>query len=213
LLAKAEATDHRAEAETFTEKAQELMTRHAVDEAVLRGLQHEDVPIASGRVHLQSPYANVKATLLHAVAVPNRCRTVLMNSYDIAVLVGTPTGVDQTELLFTSLLIQATRAMAETGHRRGASSDRSATFRRSFLLAYAARIGERLREADRSTTATYGTELVPLLRREAEAVDAEFERQFPRVRQGGTTSVDPRGWEAGRAAADRARFVSGGISA
>ncbi|SER04936.1 DUF2786 domain-containing protein [Microlunatus flavus] len=212
LLAKAEATDHPAEAETFTEKAQELMTRHAVDEAVLRGLQHEDVPVVSRRVHLQSPYANVKATLLNAVAEPNRCRTVLMSAYDIAVLVGTPTDVDQTELLFTSLLVQATRAMGETGHRGDASSDRSATFRRSFLLAYATRIGERLREADRSAAATFGTDLVPLLRREADAVDAEFDRQFPHVRQGGTTSVDVRGWEAGRAAADRAS-VAGGTSA
>jgi hypothetical protein len=212
LLAKAEGTDHPAEAETFTAKAQELMTRHAVDEAVLRGLQHEDIPVASRRVHLQSPYANVKATLLNAVAVPNRCRTVLMNEYDIAVLVGTPTNVDQTELLFTSLLIQATRAMAEAGHRGARSTDRSATFRRSFLLAYATRIGERLREADRSTTDTYGTELVPLLQREADAVTAEFERQFPRLRQGGSTSVDLRGWEAGRAAADRAAFVAGRIT-
>lgn len=212
LLAKAEATDHPAEAETFTAKAQELMTRHAVDEAVLRGLQHEDIPVASRRVHLQSPYANVKATLLNAVAVPNRCRTVLMNEYDIAVLVGTPTNVDQTELLFTSLLIQATRAMAEAGHRSAGPTDRSATFRRSFLLAYATRIGERLREADRSTTDTYGTDLVPLLQREADAVTAEFERQFPRLRQGGTTSVDLRGWEAGRAAADQARFVAGRLT-
>ena len=212
LLAKAEATNHPAEAETFTAKAQELMTRHAVDEAVLRGLQHEDIPIASRRVHLQSPYANVKATLLNAVARPNRCRTVLINAYDIAVLVGTPTDVDQTELLFTSLLIQATRAMTDAGDRGAASSDRSATFRRSFLLAYATRIGERLREADRSTTATYGTELVPLLQREADAVDAEFERQFPRVRQGGSSLVDVRGWEAGRAAADRAAFVAGRIT-
>jgi len=213
LLAKAEGTDHPAEAETFTAKAQELMTRHAVDEAVLRGLQHDEIPVVSRRVHLQSPYANVKATLLNAVARPNRCRTVLMNAYDIAVLVGTPTDVDQTELLFTSLLIQATRAMADAGHRGTGSFDRSATFRRSFLLAYATRIGERLREADRSTTATYGTELVPLLQREADAVTAEFERQFPRLRQGGTTSVDVRGWEAGREAADRAAFVAGGITA
>ncbi len=114
-------------------------------------------------------------------------------------LVGTPTDVDQTELLFTSLLIQATRAMTDAGDRGAGSSDRSATFRRSFLLAYATRIGERLREADRSTTASYGTELVPLLQREADAVDAEFERQFPtgpagrlhlrrRARLGGGTS-------------------------
>ena len=120
LLAKAEATDHPAEAETFTAKAQELMTRHAVDEAVLRGRQHEDIPVASRRVHLQSPYANVKATLLNAVARPNRCRMVLHERVRHRVLVGTPTDVDQTELLFTSLLIQATRAMAEAGTRRAA---------------------------------------------------------------------------------------------
>ena len=213
LLAKAEGTDHPAEAETFTAKAQELMTRHAVDEAVLRGLQHAEIPVASRRVHLQSPYANVKATLLNAVARPNRCRTVLMNEYDIAVLLGTPTNVDQTELLFTSLLIQATRAMAEAGDRGAGAFDRSATFRRSFLLAYATRIGERLREADRSTTDTYGTDLVPLLQREADAVTAEFERQFPRLRQAGSTSVDVRGWEAGRAAADRAALVAGQLPA
>jgi len=212
LLAKAEATDHPAEAETFTAKAQELMTRHAVDEALLRGSRHEQIPVASRRVLLQSPYANVKATLLHAVSLANRCRTVLVNEYDIAVLVGTPTDVDQTELLFTSLLIQATRAMADAGHRDGSSS-RSSTFRRSFLLAYATRVGERLQEADRAATATYGTDLVPLLQREAAAVDAEFDRQFPAVRQGGPTQVDARGWEAGRAAAERATFVAGGISA
>ena len=54
---------------------------------------------------------------------------------------------------------------------------------------------------------------MPLLQREAEAVDAEFERQFPQVRQGDSGLVDPRGWEAGRAAADRAAFAAGGISA
>ena len=213
LLAKAEATDHPAEAETFTAKAQELMTRHAVDEAVLRNNQHEDIPVATRRVHLESPYAGVKATLLDAVARPNRCRTVLLVSYDISVLVGTPLDVDQTEMLFTSLLIQATRAMAEAGHRRAGSFDRSAAFRRSFLTAYATRIGERLQEADRSTTATYGAELVPLLQREADAVTAEFERQFPHTVSRGSGYLDARGWEAGRAAADRAALVAGQLSA
>jgi hypothetical protein len=213
LLAKAEATDHPAEAETFTAKAQELMTRHAVDEAVLRGEQHEDVPVETRRVHLQSPYAGVKAALLAAVARPNRCRTVLLDRYDIAVLVGTPLDVEQAEILFISLLIQATRAMADAGHRRAGSFDRSATFRRSFLTAYATRIGERLEQADRSTTATYGAELVPVLQREADAVSAEFERRFPHTRTMGSGYLDRRGWEAGRAAADRAALVAGQIPA
>ena len=57
LLAKAEATDDPAEAETFTAKAQELMTRHAVDEAVLRSSQQDEIPVATRRVHLQPPDA------------------------------------------------------------------------------------------------------------------------------------------------------------
>ena len=213
LLAKAEATDHPAEAETFTAKAQELMTRHAVDEAVLRSEQHEDIPVETRRVHLESPYAGVKATLLSAVAHPNRCRAILIGGYDIAVLVGTPLDVDQSEILFVSLLVQATRAMTEAGQRRAGSFDRSATFRRSFLVAYATRIGERLQEADRSTTASYGAELVPVLQREADAVSAEFERQFPRTRSRESGYLDPRGWAAGRAAADRAALVAGQIPA
>ena len=213
LLAKAEATNHPAEADAFTAKAQELMTRHAVDEAVLRSSQHDEIPVETRRVHLQAPYAGVKAALLSAVARPNRCRTVLVDAYDIAVLVGTPLDVDQTEILFISLLVQATRAMTEAGHRRSGSFDRSATFRRSFLTAYATRIGERLEAADQSTTASYGAELVPVLQREADAVTAEFERRFPHTRTIGSGYLDPRGWEAGRAAADRAALVAGQLSA
>ena len=213
LLAKAEATDHPAEAESFTAKAQELMSRHAIDEALLRHDHHDDVPVETRRIHIQAPYAAVKALLLDAVARPNRSRAVFLAEHDICTLVGTPLDVDQVEMLFTSLLIQATRAMAESGHRRAGSFDRSATFRRSFLSAYAVRIGERLAEADRSTTTSYGAELVPVLQREADAVTAEFERQFPRTRAMSSGYLDPRGWQAGRDAADRAVLVAGRLTA
>src|SRR4051794_28963055 len=189
------------------------MTRHAIDEAVLRGNQHEAIPVESRRVHLQSPYAGVKTMLLNAVGRANRCRSILLDPYDIAVLVGTPLDVDQAELLFTSLLIQATAAMAEAGHRRPGSFDRSPTFRRSFLTAYATRIGERLEEADRATAAAYGAELVPLLKREADAVTAEFERRFPHTKTIDSGYLDARGWAAGRAAADRAALLAGRLTA
>lgn len=200
-------TDHLAEAETFTAKAQELMTRHAVDETLLRSGRREQIPVETLRVHLEAPYATVKASLLAAVARPNRCCTILLDPHDICARVGTPLDVDQTEMLFASLLIQATRAMAEAGTRRAGAYDRSPTLRRSFLMSYAVRIGERLEEADRSTTASYGAELVPLLQREADAVTAEFERRFPDVRTSSSSSYDARGGDAGRDAADRARIV------
>lgn len=213
LLAKAEATEHPAEAETFTSKAQELMTRHAVDEALLRDRSEEQIAVNSRRVHLQSPYASTKVLLLSAVAQANRARAIYLDGYGIASVVGTPTDLEQIELLFTSLLIQATRAMAAAGRDRAGSFDRSATFRRSFLTAYAHRIGERLTEADQATSAGYGAALVPVLQRQASAVDAEFERQFPQTRALSTGYVHPRGWEAGLEAAEEAVFVTGRLPA
>jgi Protein of unknown function (DUF2786) len=212
LLAKAEATSYAAEAETFTAKAQDLMTRHAIDEALLRDTD-EQVAVIALRVHLQSPYASMKATLLNAVSRANRCKVIYNASLAIATVVGVPVDVDQVEMLFTSLLIQATRAMAEAGAARPGTFDRSATFRRSFLTAYAVRIGERLKEADAAATESYGKDLVPLLQRQEDAVQQEFDRLFPHIKMTGEGYYDRRGWEAGRRAADRAVFTAGRITA
>ena len=138
-------------------------------------------------------------------------------------MLGTPVDVDQVEMLFTSLLIQATRAMAEAGARRAGSSSgdhpplprvlRSSSFRRSFLMAYAVRIGERLNEANDAATASYGSALVPLLQRQTNAVQAEFDRLFPQTRQARAGRYNALGWDAGRAAADRAVFTAGRLTA
>jgi len=212
LLAKAEATPYAAEAESFTAKAQDLMTRHAIDEALL-GASEERIDVLAQRIHLQSPYASTKASLLNAVGKANRCKVIYFDQLAIATVVGVPVDVDQVEMLFTSLLIQATRAMAEAGAARPGSFDRSATFRRSFLTAYAVRIGERLSEANTAATESYGKELVPLLARQEDAVQQEFDRLFPHTRSIGGGYLDRRGWEAGRKAADRAVFTTGRITA
>ncbi len=213
LLAKAEATDHAAEAETFTAKAQDLMTRHAIDEALLAAAGDVAVTVVARRVHMQSPYAATKTNLLNAVATANRCKVIYFDRLAIATVVGVPLDIGQVEMLFISLLIQATRAMTEAGAAQARSFDRSARFRRSFLAAYAVRIGERLTEATSAATKSYGNELVPLLKRQDDAVTAEFERLFPVTRQVSGRYLDPRGWDAGWRAADRAVFTAGRLSA
>jgi uncharacterized protein DUF2786 len=213
LLAKAEATEYPAEAEAFTAKAQDLMTRHAIDEALLTGPGEAAITVLARRVHVQSPYATAKTSLLNAVAAANRCKLIYFDRLAIATVVGVPLDIDQVEMLFTSLLIQATRAMTDAGAVWAGSFDRSATFRRSFLSAYAVRIRERLTEVSAAATASYGNELVPLLRRQDEAVSAEFERLFPSTRQSRARYLDPRGWQAGRLAADRAVITKARISA
>jgi hypothetical protein len=213
LLAKAEKTEFAAEAEVFTAKAQDLMTRHAIDEALLRGSADDPIEVSGVRVHITNPYPTEKVQLLSQVARANRSRVVWNRSLGLATVIGTPTDVDLVEMLFTSLLIQATRAMAEAGARRAGAFDRSTSFRRSFLMSYAIRIGERLNEANEAATASYGSALVPLLQKQTSAVQEEFDRLFPQTRQARAGRYNGFGWEAGRAAADRAVFAAGRITA
>ena len=213
LLAKAENTEFAAEAETFTAKAQDLMTRHAIDEALLHGSTDHPIEVRGVRMLINNPYAAEKVQLLNQVARANRSRAVWNEPLGVVTVLGTPTDVDQVEMLFTSLLIQATRAMAGAGANRAGSFDRSASFRRSFLMSYAVRIGERLSETNDAATASYGSELVPLLQRQTSAVQEEFDRLFPQTRSARPGRYNSLGWGAGRAAADRAVFAAGRLTA
>ncbi|RIJ78957.1 DUF2786 domain-containing protein [Nakamurella silvestris] len=204
LLAKAESTEFAAEAETFTAKAQDLMTRHSIDAAMVDGGAATDVH--SRRVHVDDPYGEMKAQLVSVIAEVNRARAIWDPRFGMVVLVGEPLDLDLVELLYTSLLIQATRAMTEAGSN--GPDHRSPAFRRAFLLAYANRIGERLAQAGSHAVdeaiQEYGAALVPVLAGRAAAVDETFDRMFPNTSRGRSRQVDAQGWHAGRSAADKA---------
>ncbi|MFF0816006.1 DUF2786 domain-containing protein [Rhodococcus sp. NPDC003318] len=212
LLAKAESTEFTEEAETLTAKAQELMTRHSVTTTLLDATAADrDVDVHARRIHLDRPYSKQKGLLLTTVGEANHVRT-LYNAVDaIATVIGTPTDLEQVDLLFTSLLVQATRAMRAEG-ARGATSP---AFRRAFLYGFAVRIGQRLTEAEKAATAQavvdagarFG-DLLPILARRSDAVQAEVDRLFgPKLRSWGFTVSDLGGVEAGRAAADAAHLT------
>ncbi|WJJ10478.1 DUF2786 domain-containing protein [Prescottella equi] len=210
LLAKAEATEFAEEAETFTAKAQELMTRYAISAALLHATVPGSPTVRSRRIHLDNPYVKEKVHLLTAIGEANRVRTVWFDRFGIATVVGSPVDLDQVDLLFTSLLVQATRAMQESSPRakRGA---RTTSFRKAFLFGFAVRIGQRLKEAGHRATADVAAEshvpvedLLPALAARSAAVDAEFDRLFPTTRAARSRSVDAGGWYAGQSAADDA---------
>ncbi|GAA1980794.1 DUF2786 domain-containing protein [Terrabacter lapilli] len=216
LLAKAESTTFEAEAATFTAGAQALMTRHSIDAALLdRGADHPAHGQALGRrIGIDNPYESQKASLLQAVASANRCRTVWARELGFATVVGFETDLDSVELLFTSLLVQATRTLAAAGPRRDLhGGSRTRSFRQSFLSAFAHRIGERLQEATAQAEAeaeaghSNGRELVPLLTARAEQVDEAMASWFPHVRRSRVSLPrDAEGWHSGRSAADRAQL-------
>jgi hypothetical protein len=207
LLAKAESTDFPAEAEAYAGKAQELIARHSLEEAIAGAATPEVVPFAR-RVGVDHPYEDEKAHLLDAVARANHCETVWSPELGFTTVFGFDADIDAVELLYTSLLVQANRAMARdepAGGRAGRA--RLKAFRRSFLIAYAVRIGERLDAATASALKEIGdpADLLPVLASREAQVRETVQRIFPHtVRVRGSRVDSAEGWESGRAAADRA---------
>jgi hypothetical protein len=218
LLAKAESTGFAAEAEAYTAKAQELMARHSIDYALLSvGSGVRDEPVGR-RIGVENPYEAPKVLLLDAVAGANRCRAIWSGSFGFVTVLGFAADIDAVELLFTSLLVQATAAMMQAGSRRdahGRSTTRS--FRQSFLTAFAQRIGERLATATKQATEQASRDLagqpgadrlLPVLASRDSAVGAMADELFPDL-VGRAVAVSNRdGWAFGRAAADQAHLAT-----
>lgn len=204
LLAKAEATGFPEEAEALTGKAQELMARHSIDEALLAArTSAADAPSAC-RIGIDPPYETAKAILLDAVAAANRCRAVWNEALGFSTVVGFEPDLKAVELLHTSLLVQATAAMTKAeAAARASGRRRTKTFRQSFLAAYAHRIATRLTSA----TETQVTEdLLPVLATREAAVSDRTNRLFPETTTTRLRGVnDAAGWTQGAEAADRAQ--------
>lgn len=205
LLAKAESTEFEQEAEALSAKAQELMTRYSLERLVVEASSDHVDPATACRIWLDAPYAGAKALLVSAVADANRCAAVWSEDLGFVTVVGDEHDLVATELMVTSLLVQATRAMLHPTHRQ---ETRQRSFRQSFLVAYAGRIGERLRDANEHVSAdlapTMGAALVPVLAAHHERVGRARDQMFPRMTSRSVQVSNRFGYAAGRAAADLA---------
>ncbi|TCO47620.1 uncharacterized protein DUF2786 [Kribbella antiqua] len=208
LLAKAEATEFPEEAEALSGKAQELMAKFSLDQALVEAGPEIPDDSAARRLWVDTPYVSAKAQLVGAVASANRCRTVVIDQLAVVTVVGAELDLQLTEILSTSLLVQANRAMLAAGKhigRRGESRTRS--FRQSFLMAYAQRIGERLQATTAAAEAAVPEDrLLPVLIKREEQVDALFTQLFPNTTTRRTRITNGAGWEAGLTAADQAQL-------
>jgi hypothetical protein len=203
LLARAEhPATPPAEAEACSEKAAAMMSRYVIDQAMLDASTPDaSAPIVQ-RIVLEAPYTIAKAVVLDRVAKSFRVCVAIGADHGAGrrcTMVGFEADVAMTELLFTSLLLQASSAMiaASAGHPRVKA------FRRSFLMGYADMIGRRLSEVRRASeeqasTETPGTSLVLVDR--AAKVEKAFADEFPHLRSLRTTVSSAGGLTAGQAA-------------
>jgi hypothetical protein len=207
LLAKAESTEFEEEAAAFMAKAQELITRHRIDRLLLADADARDAEaVRARRVGVDDPYAGPKALLLDAVADANDCRSVWSKDLGFATVFGDPADLDTVELLFTSLLVQATTALRVAG--AASARRRSRAFRQSFLVGYATRIRERLAEGVAAATgaaeAEVGGRFLPVLARHRRQVDDAVREALGPLRHRAVGVNDPAGFFAGKAAAELA---------
>lgn len=214
LLAKAESTDSEEESDALFAKAEELMVKWSIDEAVARAagkMEAED--FVCEKVDLASTYFMADIDLMMAVANNGDCRLVMAkpasNRAGWVKVVGFKGDVERALMLFTSLRIQVTRGVGKAVQPPEDFSS-SYIFRKSFRQGFAYRIGERLRKQREATVKDaaeeHGTGMELVLRNKSEVVDQKYSEMFRNLRRArsGRQGWSGAGGNQGRAAGDRA---------
>lgn len=212
LLDRAENTPYPAEAEAATRKAAELMASHRITEAMVSAAapSHEDTISTRVITLARGPYVNPRTSLLNGVAEGFGVRMVFRTAWDgrQAELLGFSSDLDAVELLYTSLLVQASVAVAAEAIPRGHAAVR---WRRGYLMGFAHAVSDRLqqvmREAVRKAQRVAGTSSsVALVLADRDArLNEEYQRRYGRVgfaRSAAPITADSHqlGMEAGRRA-------------
>ena len=157
LLAKAEDEGCApAEAEALTAKAAELMARYGIDRALLGALRPETDRPADRVFILANPWGDVKRHLLAGLAMALRCQCVQTRSEQGTRLhvFGYSSDLERADILFTSLLVQMARALAQQAVPGYGGEARA--WRRSWMLGYAAAVVARVRAAEEAAAASAG---------------------------------------------------------
>lgn len=155
LLAQAEDQAGSEEGETFSAKAEELMIRHGIEQAVLDEAEGKNKgELGATRIFIPKPYAKEKSALAGAIAEHNQCQAVAHwkrtqtgrrtagNGLTVSVY-GFDRDRDTVDFLFTSLSLQAVKGM----HAAIEPFDEDpATFRASWLLGFTDGVRQRMTE-------------------------------------------------------------------
>jgi hypothetical protein len=233
LLTKAERGATPEEAKLLVAKAQELMVKYAISEAMLAQAKpgEEREPIETLNLWIEfSPYQTPKVYLLNVVARANDCRIVLTQAYkrddqgqyvydakgrlvkgQRATVVGFATSLKFVEQLYTSLLVQAevefrTPAVQDLMFAQTSHPGHRIKWRNDFMLGFNSGVGRKLHEARKTVVDQAGTGSELALLDRNQLVQAEYERLFPKLKtmKASAGGGSAAAWHSGRAAGQRA---------
>ncbi len=238
LLDKAGSTSFGPEADALYDKAAELMAKHRIDAALLEATRApaDRAPVVERLVDLGSgQYVRARLQLIHHMALNHGCRLLTHTTRNgrVATVIGVQDDCERVELLYTSLLLQATRlagaAWADRARevvpgarQRGRRlTGNQVAWKREFMFGFGGRVGERLAElADLATShapaaAAGASSVAVALADRSHRVDDWLARAYPRVRSlaPATGFAGHGGLAAGRSSADQADIGSGSLEA
>jgi hypothetical protein len=229
LLAKAESTEFPSEAEALTAKAAELIARYGIDQALLAASGHVADEIITIELRIDNPYAMDKRILMNCIATALRCKPISTPRYHrhihdngkvtrktlgySTVVVGHRSDLERFEILYTSLLLQATTQLATIRPNYG----NVRTYRSAWFVGFAAEVGKRLKAAEEQAVAetpepASGASTALVLVDRAQAVDNAYGEMFPDAVAGRTVRRSSgRGYRDGTAAGQRADLGNGRV--
>ncbi|GAA2242279.1 DUF2786 domain-containing protein [Streptomyces amakusaensis] len=214
LLAKAE--DPRtpeAEAELSRKRAFEMMAKYGVEQAMLSdGDPSSDAP-ADRKIVIGNPWAMERVRLINRIALAMGCQLIHLGrdgdgpARRVHVF-GYASDLERVDVLYTSLLLQMDSGLsAQTVPVR----DGVRAWRRSWLLGFISRVGDRIEEAERRARDEASAEVTAMGRSAAlvladrkSVVERNYRQAYPRARSGGRTTMAGSGFGAGWAAGSRA---------
>jgi hypothetical protein len=218
ILAKAEdPAATREEAETYTAKAAELIAAYGIDRALLAEAAPGSDVVGDRVVVLDAPYALDKANLLSGVATALRCQAVQRTRHDAGGkqlsmhLFGYDSDLVRAEVLYTSLLLQATSALQRSVAPPG---EHLAAYRRSWLAGFTSAVVRRLLESEERAArdaevamddqAPTSRSVSLVLADRSVAVRSARDREYPHLRTASARTLSGSGGRSGYLAGQRA---------
>ena len=214
LLAKAEdPAVTEAEAEAYNRKAAELVARYGIDQAMLAEAGAGTDEIGTLKIPMNDPYSRDKASLLTSVAYPLRCRTLLHRlgqRVESVTVFGFRSDLDRVELLFTSLLLQASTQLTRVRPDGFFPGESLAAYRRTWLHGFARAVHERLQRAEAEAVRTHvapGSRSAELVVRDRAAmVQHAFDTEYGDLRAAAPRRLSGSGFHDGHHAGTRANL-------